>query len=213
MLAVTDTGHGMSKEVRERIFEPFFTSKPKGRGTGLGLAMTFAVVSQSGGAIDVYSEVGHGSTFKIYIPRVEEPAETFARVSAAADLPRGNESVLLVEDDGSVRLLSKSFLQRQGYRVVDVPNGVEALAYAERHGDAIDLLLTDVVMPGMNGRELAERVRRIHPETGVLFASGYTEDTILRAGVMSDRFHFISKPYSLQDIARKVRAVLDERKR
>jgi PAS domain S-box-containing protein len=213
MLAVTDTGYGMSKEVKERIFEPFFTSKPKGRGTGLGLATTFAVVAQAGGAIDVYSEVGHGSIFKIYIPRVEEPAERFARVSATADLPRGNESVLLVEDDGSVRLLAKSFLQRQGYRVVDVPSGAEALAFAEQCNEVIHLLLTDVVMPAMNGRELAERVHRIHPETAALFASGYTEDTILRAGVMSDRFHFVSKPYSLQVIARKVREVLDEHKR
>ncbi len=213
MLAVSDTGHGMSKEVRERIFEPFFTSKAKERGTGLGLAMVFAVVAQSGGAIDVYSEVGHGSAFKIYIPRVEEPAETFARMSAVAELPRGDESVLLVEDDGSVRLLSTSFLKRQGYQVVDVPNGAEAIAYAERCGGAIDLLLTDVVMPGMNGRELAERIQRSHPETAVLFASGYTEDTVLRAGVMSDRFHFVGKPYSLQVIARKVREVLDERRK
>lgn len=212
LLAVTDTGHGMSKEVRRRIFEPFFTSKAKGRGTGLGLAMTFAVVNQSGGAIDVYSEVGRGSTFKIYIPRVEEPAETFARVAAASKLPRGDETVLLVEDDRNVRVLAKSFLQRQGYRVFDLPNGAEALAHAQRCTEAIDLLLTDVVMPHMNGRELAKRLQRTHPETAVLFASGYTEDTILRAGVISERFHFISKPYSLQTIARKVREVLDERK-
>lgn len=213
MLAVTDTGHGMSKEVKDRIFEPFFTSKPKGRGTGLGLSMVLAVVNESGGAIDVDSEVGHGTAFRLYIPRAEEPAEAFARASAPSKLPRGDETVLLVEDDSAVRMLAKSFLQRQGYRVVDLPNGAEALAHAERCGEAIDLLLTDVVLPGMNGRDLAERIRRIHSETAVLFVSGYTDDTILRAGVMSDRFHFVSKPYSLQVIARKVREVLDERKR
>jgi two-component system, cell cycle sensor histidine kinase and response regulator CckA len=211
MMAVTDTGHGMTKEVRERIFEPFFTSKPKGRGTGLGLAMIFAVVSQSGGAIDVYSEVDHGTTFKIYIPRAEEPAERISRMSAIAELPRGTESILLVEDEGSVRDLARSFLQRQGYRVVDFPSGGDALLYAEGCHEPIELLFTDVVLPGMNGRELAERLRPLHPETAVLFASGYTEDTILRAGVMSDQFHFISKPYSLQAIAHKVREVLAKR--
>jgi PAS domain S-box-containing protein len=210
MLAVTDTGLGMSKEVREQIFEPFFTSKPMGRGTGLGLAMTFAVVNQSGGMIDVYSELGHGSTLKIYIPRVEEPAETFARISAASNLPRGDESVLLVEDDANVRALAKSFLQRLGYRVVEFSNGTEALAHARRCSEQIDLLLTDVVMPGLNGREIAHQLHGIHPETVVLFASGYTEDTILRAGLMSDHFHFVSKPYSLPVMARKVRDVLDE---
>jgi PAS domain S-box-containing protein len=212
MVAVSDTGHGMTKEIRERIFEPFFTSKPKGRGTGLGLAMVFAVVTQSGGAIDVYSEVDHGTTFKIYIPRVEQPAETFARISAIPELPRGSESILLVEDEGSVRAMARSFLQRQGYRVVDFSTAGEALAYAEGRVQAIDLLFTDIVLPGMNGRELAERLCLVHPETAVLFASGYTEDTILHTGVMADQFHFISKPYSLHAISHKVREVLAGRK-
>jgi PAS domain S-box-containing protein len=211
-VTVSDTGHGMTKQIRERIFEPFFTSKPKGRGTGLGLAMVFAVVSQSGGAIDVYSEVGHGTAFKILLPRVEEPAERFARISAIAELPRGTESTLLVEDERSVRDLSRSFLQRQGYRVVDFSSGGEALIYAEEHREPIHLLFTDIVLPGINGRELAERFCRLHPETAVLFASGYTEDAILRTGVMADQFHFIGKPYSLQDISRKVREVLNEKK-
>jgi CheY-like chemotaxis protein len=143
---------------------------------------------------------------------VDESAETFARLSAAAALPRGNESILLVEDDGSVRALSKAFLERQGYRVVALMIGEDAWVHAQRYAGEIDLLFTDVVMPLMNGRELAERLRQIHPETAVLFASGYTEDAILRAGVMSDRFQFIGKPYSLQAVARKVREVLDARK-
>jgi two-component system, cell cycle sensor histidine kinase and response regulator CckA len=213
MLAVSDTGHGMSREVRARIFEPFFTTKPKGRGTGLGLAMIFSVVSQAGGAIDVYSEVGHGTVFKIYLPRVDEPLDTLGGKLVDSAPARGDELVLLVEDDPSVRELSTTFLRRQGYRVVVSQNGSEALAYAEKNHGPIDILLTDVVLPGMNGRELAERIRLLHPETAVLFASGYTEDTILRTGVMSDRFHFITKPYSLQAIAHKVREVLEAHRR
>jgi PAS domain S-box-containing protein len=213
MLAVTDSGHGMSKEVRERIFEPFFTTKPKGHGTGLGLAMIFGVVHQVGGAIDVYSEVGQGTVFKIYLPRVDEPTEQLEQPTATADYSKGNERILLVEDESAVRELATKLLTRQGYRVLAAHNGDEALAYAERCKEPINLLFTDVVLPGMNGRELAERLRLIHPETALLFTSGYTEDTILRTGVMSDQFAFISKPYSLRAVARRVREVLDAHQR
>jgi PAS domain S-box-containing protein len=213
MLAVTDSGHGMDKEVRDRIFEPFFTTKPKGHGTGLGLAMIFGVVHQAGGAIDVYSEVGQGTAFKIYLPRVDEPTEQLGRPVAMTELPKGNELVLLVEDEKAVRGLAATFLKRQGYRVFEAPNGGEALAYAERCKETIHLLFTDVVLPGMNGREVAERLHLMHPESAVLFASGYTEDTIVRTGVMSDQLAFISKPYSLQAVSRKVREVLDAHQR
>ncbi len=213
MLAVTDTGRGMSKDIRTRIFEPFFTTKPKGHGTGLGLAMIFGAVHQAGGAIDVYSEIGQGTAFQIFLPRVDEPTEQLGRPNIAADLPKGDELILLVEDENAVRVLAANFLRRQGYRVIASPNGGEALVCAEECKEPIGLLFTDVVLPGMNGRELAERLRPIHPETAVLFASGYTEDTILRAGVMSDQFAFVSKPYSLQAVARKVREVLDTHKR
>jgi CheY-like chemotaxis protein len=212
-LAVTDSGHGMDKEVRDRIFEPFFTTKPKGHGTGLGLAMIFGVVHQAGGAIDVYSEVGQGTAFKIYLPRVDEPTEQLGRPAAMAELPNGNELVLLVEDEKAVRGLAAALLKRQGYRVFEAPNGGEALAFAEQCKETIHLLFTDVVLPGMNGREVAERLRVIHPESAVLFASGYTEDTMVRTGVMSDQLAFISKPYSLQAVARKVREVLDAHQR
>jgi nitrogen-specific signal transduction histidine kinase/ActR/RegA family two-component response regulator len=213
LLAVTDSGQGMDKEVRARIFEPFFTTKPKGFGTGLGLAMIFGVVHQAGGAIEVYSEVGQGTVFRIYIPRVDEPAEQLGRPTMMAASPGGNELILLIEDENAVRKLATKFLRRQGYRVFEVPNGGEALAYAEQYKESIDLLFTDVVLPGMNGREVAERLNLIHPESAVLFASGYTEDTILRTGVMSDQFAFIGKPYSLHAVARKVREVLDRHQR
>jgi len=208
-IAVSDTGQGMSEEVRQRIFEPFFTTKEEGRGTGLGLATVFGVVKQAGGVIDVYSETGMGTTFRIYLPRVEEPAESPARPACRAELPRGNEVVLLVEDEASVREFSAAMLKRLGYRVLAAANGGEAILLAEKRSEPIDLLLTDVVMPGMNGRELAERLQQSHPEAQVLFTSGYTEDVIVRRGVMDEVMHYIGKPYTMQALAEKVRRVLD----
>ncbi|MBK8478482.1 MAG: response regulator, partial [Opitutaceae bacterium] len=210
LLSVSDTGHGMPPEVQRRLFEPFFTTKPKGRGTGLGLAVIFGVVKQAGGTIEVDSAPGRGTTFKIHLPRLGEPAEKLARANASADLPRGHEAILLVEDDQSVRELAASILKRQGYKVLAAANGGEALLLAERRAEPIHLLLTDVVMPGMNGRELSERLLRIRPGLAVLFASGYTEDTIVHHGVLSESLHFIAKPYTLQAIAQKVRQVLDD---
>ncbi|HMA93835.1 MAG TPA: PAS domain S-box protein, partial [Polyangiaceae bacterium] len=208
-IVVSDSGHGMSEEVRQRIFEPFFTTKGEGRGTGLGLAMVFGTVRQAGGVIDVYSEIDMGTTFRIYLPRIEEASEHIGRVTAAAELPRGNEVVLLVEDSASVRELAAAMLKRLGYRALSAANGGEALLIAEQHRSSIALLLTDVVMPGMNGRDLSERLKMVHPEMRVLFTSGYTEDTIVRHGVMNETMHYIGKPYSLQSLAVKVRGVLD----
>ncbi len=209
LLAVGDTGHGMPPEVQRRLFEPFFTTKPKGRGTGLGLAVIFGVVKQAGGTIEVDSAPGRGTTFKIHLPRIGEPAEKLARASASPDLPRGHEVILLVEDEQSVRELATSILKRQGYKVLAAANGGEALLLAERRAEPIHLLLTDVVMPGMNGRELSERLLAIRPDLAVLFASGYTEDTIVHHGVLAENLHFIAKPYTLQALAQKVRQVLD----
>ena len=208
MLAVSDTGHGMTSDVKRRLFEPFFTTKPKGRGTGLGLAMIFGAVRQSGGTIEVYSEPDHGTTFKIYLPRVDAPAERIAKPAKAAALPRGTETVFLVEDEASVRDIAITMLKRLGYRVHVASNGGEAFMMAESHAEPIHLLMTDVVMPGMNGRELAERLKVLHPEMSVLFTSGYTENVIVHHGVLYENLNFIGKPYSLQALATKLRHVL-----
>jgi PAS domain S-box-containing protein len=208
-IAVIDNGQGMSEEVRERIFEPFFTTKGEGRGTGLGLAMVFGAVKQAGGVIDVYSELGMGTTFRIYLPSIEEPSEHLEQITGRIELPCGNEYILLVEDSASVRELAAAMLKRLGYRVLIAGNAGEALLMAEQHRETIDLLFTDVVMPGMNGRALSERLQKFHPEMRVLFASGYTEDTIVRHGVMDEAMHYIGKPYSLQALSVKVRRVLD----
>ena len=209
LLSVGDTGQGMPPEVKRRLFEPFFTTKPKGRGTGLGLAVIFGVVKQAGGTIEVDSEPGQGTTFKIHLPRSEEPAVKLARPNAPSVVPHGHETVLLVEDEASVRELATAILGRLGYRVLAAAHGAEALELAEQHPEPIHLLMTDVVMPGMNGRELSERLLARRPGTAVLFASGYTDDMIVHHGVLGEHLHFIPKPYTLQAVARKVRQVLD----
>ncbi len=213
LLAVSDTGHGMSPDVKRRIFEPFFTTKPTGRGTGLGLATIFGAVKQAGGAIDVYSEEGLGTTFKIYLPRIEQPPERLVRETLAKGLTRGHETVLLVEDEASVRDLTSIMLKQLGYEVLPASNGGEALLLAEKHAGRIDLLMTDVVMPRMNGRELAERLRRLKPDLKVLFTSGYTEDVIVHHGIVTQELSFIGKPYSLHALATKLREVLDPKPR
>jgi len=209
-LAVTDSGSGMSDETRRSIFEPFFTTKEKGKGTGLGLAMVHGIVTQSGGNIWVYSELGHGTTFKIYLPRVDTPV-------AACDSapPRvavlGDETLLLVEDDAAVRRAAERILQVAGYHVLTAASGDEALGIAERHAGEIRLLLTDVVMPGMSGPEVAERLRQSRPSLEILFTSGYTDNAIVHHGVLDAGTHFLTKPFSVTDLTLKVRAVLDER--
>lgn len=208
MLAVSDTGHGMSDEVKKHLFEPFFTTKAMGRGTGLGLATTFGAVQQADGSIEVYSEINKGTTFKIYLPRVDEDAATLAKNEPPIELLHGTETIFVVEDETGVREMVLKVLNLFGYKTLHAPNGGEALMLAEKFTDRIDLLMTDVVMPGMNGRELAERLVVLHPEMKVLFTSGYTENVIVHHGVVDENLNFIGKPYSPQGLARKIREVL-----
>jgi CheY-like chemotaxis protein len=211
LLAVTDTGHGMPDEVKERLFEPFFTTKPKGRGTGLGLATIFGTVKQAGGSIEVDSEMGHGTRFQIFLPAAGAREEVLPPRQSVPELAQGHETVLLVEDEVSVREFAVAVLRRLGYRVLAACNGADALRQVGQHAEPIDLLMTDVVMPGMNGRELAERLTTSHSQLKVLFTSGYTEDIIDQHGVLEEKLHFIAKPYSLAALATKLREVLDPR--
>jgi PAS domain S-box-containing protein len=208
LIAISDTGVGIPREVQEHMFEPFFTTKAAGRGTGLGLATCYGIVRQAGGHIIVYSEVGRGTTFKILLPRthVDEPAQLPQRVSA---VPGGNETVLFVEDDATVRVVGIRILSEQGYRVLEARGGFEALRIMADHAGPIHLLVTDVVMPLMSGTELARRVRERRPETRVLFTSGYTENAIVHHGVLDPSLAFLPKPYVLETLLGKVRAVLD----
>ena len=208
MLSVSDSGKGMSAEVMDHIFEPFFTTKERGSGTGLGLATTYGIVKQAGGSIEVYSEVGTGTTFKIYLPRVEAGEAQPENDGRQPDLPAGTETVLIVEDEGKLRELCVRILGRLGYKVLQAGNGTEAIAEAQGYGDRIDLLLTDVVMPGMNGNELATQLILHHPGMKVLFTSGYTENVISHHGVLAEGVSFIGKPYTLSALATKVREVL-----
>ena len=195
MLAVRDTGVGMDESIRRRIFEPFFTTKALGKGTGLGLSMVYGIVKQSGGSIWFQSEPGHGSRFTIYLPYVTgSPASRQARVPAA--MARGQETVLVVEDEVPLRELAARILTTAGYTVLQAANGADALALLERHAEPVHLVFTDVVMPGMNGRELASRLAMLRPAIRVLYTSGYTEDAILRHGVLDDPGRFLSKPYT-----------------
>jgi PAS domain S-box-containing protein len=208
MVAVSDTGYGMTGEVKARIFEPFFTTKANGRGTGLGLATAYGAVKQAGGSIEVYSEAGMGTTFKIYLPRVEGEASKLVRDDRPRKLRGGTETVLLVEDEDMVRDLCVRVLDELGYRVLQASNGKEALAVSKGHGGRIDLLMTDVVMPGMNGGELAAQLILHHPGMRVLFTSGYTEDVIVHHGVLDGEVSFLGKPYSPSTLAAKIREVL-----
>lgn len=208
MLAVSDTGHGMTHEVMERIFEPFFTTKEVGGGTGLGLAMVFGVVKQSGGSIHVYSEPDKGSTFKIFFPAVRAQEGDSPSVDHSPD-PGGSEVILLVEDEEAVRRLAVKCLSKFGYHVLTAKNGEDALGVAQSHSGPIDLLLTDVVMPLLSGPLLSEKLRGMYPGLKVLFMSGYTDAVVVRHGLLEANVSFIQKPYTPQALARKVRAVLD----
>jgi nitrogen-specific signal transduction histidine kinase len=210
MLSVSDTGQGMSKEVKAHIFEPFFTTKERGSGTGLGLATTYGAVHQAGGSIEVNSEIGIGTTLKIYLPRVEEEAVKSAKDALPPDLPGGTETILLVEDEEMVLDLDVQILERLGYKVLRGTNGAEAIAVAQKYGERIDLLMTDVVMPGMNGSELATQLVLHHPEMKVLFTSGYSENVISHHGVLAEGVSFIGKPYTPLALARKVREEFDK---
>jgi PAS domain S-box-containing protein len=208
MLAVSDTGAGMDAETQKRIFEPFFTTKEVGKGTGLGLATVYGVVKQSGGNIWVYSEPGTGTTFKIYLPIAEDSANPEAE-STPDEIPQGQGTILLVEDEELVRNLAGEILGTKGYQVLTAANGVEALRVCSEHVGQIDLMVTDVVMPQMGGRELAERIGTVRPEMKVLYMSGYTDDAIVRHGILEDHVAFIQKPFSPDLFALKVREVLE----
>lgn len=209
MLGVSDTGHGMDQQTQSHLFEPFFTTKEKGKGTGLGLATVYGIVKQSGSSIWVYSEPGHGTTFKIYFPRVEGVAEPLVTARSSVQAPTGTETVLVVEDHDGLRALALRVLARYGYTILEAPNGDEALRICERHQGAIDLLLTDVVMPGMGGRELADRLTSLRPGMRVLYTSGYTYNVSVDRGVLAAGIAFLPKPYVAELLARKVRDVLD----
>ena len=208
MLAVSDTGHGMSAETQARIFEPFYTTKEVGKGTGLGLSMVYGIVKQSGGYIWVYSEPDRGTTFKIYLPRVDQPAEATAE-NRSKSVQRGTETILLVEDDAQLRQLSSSVLAHCGYEMLVAASPEEGVAICKENHHDIRLLITDVVMPRMNGRQLAEQVAQISPNIRVLYISGYTSNAIVHYGVVDPGLWFLPKPFSLSSLVAKVREVLD----
>ncbi|HUO63041.1 MAG TPA: ATP-binding protein, partial [Terriglobales bacterium] len=209
MLAVSDTGIGMDAETQSHIFEPFFTTKEQSTGTGLGLATVYGIVKQSGGFVWVYSEPGGGATFKIYLPRVEEPAEAHDVASSERPVAGGRETVLLAEDDASVRAIVAEVLTQKGYRVLKAPDGQTALEMAHAEPGEIQLLVTDLVMPGMTGRELADALARDRQHLRVLYMSGYTDDAVVRHGVLEGGMPYLQKPFTPGALASKVREVLD----
>jgi CheY-like chemotaxis protein len=210
VLIVSDTGTGMTDDVKAHLFEAFFTTKPLGKGSGLGLATCQTIVQQSGGHIEVTSEIGKGTTFKIYFPRVDEPLDTDTQFIQAGPLPRGTETLLIVEDEPGVRNLARRVLSNQGYEVLSATNGQEALRMAhERKGPPISLVVTDVIMPLMGGKALAEWLQTTYPALKILFTSGYMDDTITHHGGLDRGVEFLSKPYTPATLVRKVREMLD----
>jgi PAS domain S-box-containing protein len=209
MLVISDTGTGMDAEIQTRIFDPFFTTKGSGKGTGLGLSTVYGIVKQSEGNIWVYSEKGRGTTFKIYLPCVDESALIDRNGEVPTDSPQGLETILLAEDEEQVRQMTRGILEMSGYRVLDASNGQEALSIFRKHRSQIDLVLTDAVMPQMGGRELAENLYRISPGVKVLYMSGYTEDAIVRHGLLDQSNWFLEKPFTPDALMRKLREVLD----
>jgi two-component system cell cycle sensor histidine kinase/response regulator CckA len=211
VLRVTDSGTGMDAQTQARMFEPFFTTKPQGKGTGLGLATVYGIVRQSGGHIDVDSALGRGTTFRIYLPRADGPLEeALAAPAASAPVVPGRETVLLAEDDPLVRLLARKVLEKAGYTVLVAASGADALTLAEGHAGAIDLLVTDVVMPEMSGRDLMRRLTQRHDGIKVLYVTGYADEAVAHHGVLDPGTAFLPKPFTPDRLTRKVREVLDE---
>jgi CheY-like chemotaxis protein len=209
-LIFSDTGKGMNKETLIRIFEPFFTTKPKGEGTGLGLSTIFGIVKQNNGFINVYSEPNQGTTFKIYFPRYQGAAETPGERLREIPLT-GRETVLIVEDEAEILNLAKIALKKHGYKVLSAQSPSDALAICEKYGDKIDLLITDVVMPGMNGKELKDRIEVKYPTIKVLFMSGYPADIVAHRGVLEEGVEFLQKPFNQILLAKKIREVLNRK--
>jgi CheY-like chemotaxis protein len=212
MIGVSDTGCGMDAETFSHLFEPFFTTKEKGKGTGLGLATSYGIVKQHGGSIWAYSEPGRGTTIKIYLPIPSDPVEpdpTPVQKQAARGA-RGAETIILAEDDEQVRNLAEIVLKRHGYQVLAAGSGEALLSRLSSYEEPVHLLLTDVIMPDMNGKELLGRVCELHPDVRVLYMSGYTDNVIAHHGVIDAGIHFIEKPFTVQALAAKVREVLDQ---
>jgi PAS domain S-box-containing protein len=209
-LAISDTGSGMSAAVQARLFEPFFTTKPQGEGTGLGLAMCHGLVKQAGGNISVYSELGHGSSFGVYLPEASGERSKAVRLAPSALSARGRETLLLVEDEQMILRAAQEALRGFGYRVLSARDGAQALELSERTKDPIHLVITDVIMPGIGGRTLAERLAARRPNIRILYSSGYVENTIVDRGVLDDGVNFLQKPYTATALAKRVREVLDK---
>ncbi len=210
MLAVSDTGSGMTSEVKARVFEPFFTTKGVGKGTGLGMAVVHGIVKQSGGSIDLYSELGLGTVFRLYFPVVSDPSLLPDSAGPSA-VERGSETILLVEDEEGVRHVTMFILKSYGYHVLDASNGRHALEVLKSRQVSIDLLVTDIVMPEMGGGDLAKVLQTKFPGIRVLFLSGYTNDAVVTQGILHEEVAFLQKPFSAVALARKVREVLDSK--
>jgi nitrogen-specific signal transduction histidine kinase/CheY-like chemotaxis protein len=209
VLAVSDDGCGMDKKTLNNIFEPFFTTKDVGKGTGLGLATVYGIVKQNNGFINVYSEPDQGTTFRIYLPRCVAADEPSVVVNSEKPVPTGTETILLVEDESAILRMTQMMLERKGYSVLPAATPAEAMDLAKTHADNIHLLMTDVVMPEMNGRDLAKHLTGLFPDIKLLFMSGYTANVIAHQGVLDEKVAFIQKPFSMKDLAEKVREVLD----
>ncbi|HYL86446.1 MAG TPA: PAS domain S-box protein [Candidatus Angelobacter sp.] len=210
VLAVTDNGSGMDEETQNRIFEPFYTTKEPGKGTGLGLSTVYGIVKQSGGSVAVCSEPGQGTTFRVYLPRVDATAAVKLSGESAQEREKGTETILLVENSEPLRALAKEFLRSSGYAVLDAENGRDAIRIAKAFGGQIHLLLTDVIMPGMGGKQLAEQFATLRPATKVLYMSGYSDEGIVRSGVLNAKSNFLEKPFTRDMLLRRVRLVLDQ---